>query len=128
VVEVTEKDRAFVSALLKTAEMWPGHEAAERMREAVARHREAATAAKDAELQIAQKVIRSWTEYGEQKEEIIAAKDAEIEALRAENERLRETLGKIAGRAAELRKGTDDWFELTEFELCARTALKDSQP
>jgi hypothetical protein len=39
-------------------------------------------------------------------------------------ERYREALRWIAARAATLRKGTDDWFELVEFEERARAALK----
>lgn len=55
-------------------------------------------------------------------EDIDAAADR-IETLEAENERLREALQKIANRAAALRHGTDDWFELVEFETVARAAL-----
>jgi hypothetical protein len=92
----------------------------------IARHREAATADLRAELQIAQKVIRSWTEYGEQKEEMIAAKDAEIEALRAENERLREALVMIQNEA-ERQNGR--WVHLKRcIAVQSRAALKDSQP
>ena len=37
----------------------------------------------------------------------------------------REALRCISERATELRMGTDDWFELVEFEQCARAALKE---
>ncbi len=39
-------------------------------------------------------------------------------------DRLSEALQKIADRAAALRHGTDDWFELVEFETVARAALE----
>lgn len=39
-------------------------------------------------------------------------------------ERLCDALRSIATRAAQLRKGTGDWFELVEFEHIARAALE----
>lgn len=48
----------------------------------------------------------------------------ELERLQKENGAIREALAGIADRAAKLRQGTDDWFELTEFEIAARTALQ----
>lgn len=46
-----------------------------------------------------------------------------IESLQADLEVARGALGRIADRAAKLRKGTDDWFELVEFEQVSRQAL-----
>ena len=50
----------------------------------------------------------------------------EIASLRARVEAKDHALTLIADRAAKLRAGTDDWFELVEFEMIARQALKDT--
>lgn len=38
---------------------------------------------------------------------------------------LEKALSQIRDRAIQLRLGTDDWFELVEFELCASNALNN---
>ena len=60
--------------------------------------------------------------------EVIARFEAEVRtaaeaASREEVERKDKALLWIAERAAKLRAGTDDWFELVEFEQFARAAL-----
>ena len=55
--------------------------------------------------------LESWDGHGSPEQQ--AARIRELEGA----------LEKIAKRSAELRQGTDDWFELTEFELAARAAL-----
>lgn len=48
---------------------------------------------------------------------------AEIERMAGEVERKDAALRWIMERAIKLRKGTDDWFELVEFEMFAQRAL-----
>jgi hypothetical protein len=50
-----------------------------------------------------------------------------ITTLLERERRKDEALKRIADRAGELRKGTDDWFELAEIENVARTALTDTE-
>ena len=48
-----------------------------------------------------------------------------IEALEAKLAVAREALGNIKAHAIKLRHGTDDWFEMVEFEAWAGEALKE---
>jgi chromosome segregation ATPase len=48
---------------------------------------------------------------------------AEIEDLRAKLDKAVEALEQIKKRACELKNGTDDWFELTEFNFVAGETL-----
>lgn len=50
----------------------------------------------------------------------------EISSLRARVEVKDRALTLIAERAEKLKAGTDDWFEMVEFSILARQALKDS--
>lgn len=61
--------------------------------------------------------------HRDEDEEII---DTALDTLawqRRRIDRLSEALQKIADRARALRHGTDDWFELAEFEAFATAAL-----
>ena len=53
----------------------------------------------------------------------LAERDAELAATKAELARMREALERIKAHAIKLRNGTDDWFELVEFEAWASRAL-----
>ena len=57
--------------------------------------------------------------------------DQDIRQAAERIEALEAALREIADRAAKLHKGTDDWFELVEFEAFeafARAALGDIKP
>ena len=53
----------------------------------------------------------------------LASLQADNARLIAREAELRVALQWVADHAKKLRKGTDDWFELVEFESIARTAL-----
>ena len=57
---------------------------------------------------------------------IALVEELELEQLIESNRKMREALIWIRDRAIKLRKGTDDWFELVEFEGFARNALHES--